>query len=119
MSSATTITLTRQIVVLIGRAGVISEADLLTQLQTSFPTEGWTEAILAEYLSRGIRQGRFCLSNGQYALRADMVIVNNSNWVYQDLSSSITKRVNGTMTTTSSHDAPFSGNEECCANRPF
>lgn len=126
--SVENITLNRQIVVLLGNNKGLTISQLLTKLQESFPTEGWTEEILQLFLTNGIRRGRYCVNsstcgggscgtggNGDsiYKIRKDMVIVNPRNWVYQDLSSCIIKRYNTNVQITDNTSQPFNGGESC------
>lgn len=96
-----------------GCIGGLTQAELLTRLQSQFPAMNWDDTILQARLRAGLREGRFCRTGAsRYAMRQDMVIVNNANSVFIPFSNNITVPP-GMLTTQASVDFVFNGNAQC------
>lgn len=122
LTKAEFVALNRQIVATLANNGPAGSSELLGLLQASFPDQGWTSDLLTELLSLGVRQGRYCAVAEQlgvipevllYQNRADMVKINASNWVYQDLDARICKLYSCSTLQTGKATAPYNGAEAC------
>jgi len=111
MVSAATKRRNQQIISSIWTNGPQTSADLLTILQATYPAEAWTSDLLATYLSLGLNEGRLKLNGDLYQIRSDMVIVNYSNWIYEDLSTLIIPLYPTNVTIADTSSAVFTGSE--------
>ncbi len=98
----------------------LSEADLLSRLQSAYPESAWNMALLSARLTAGRRQGRFCQAgNSLWVLRNDMVHVNAANQIFQGLVPSIDRvpicqtTVSGVVSGAYRGDLPLCGQSTC------
>lgn len=68
----------------------LTSAELLTQLDSSFPDSNWTETQLSDVLTTGIRRGRYKqLPEDTYYMNQNMIRVNGANSIYSSASNKI------------------------------